>query len=347
MPIHSDRLELSAPRADLKFFRRLKKMDSNPSGKHFPDENSQKGTLIDGRYEIQLPLGTGGMGDVYLVFDKALNNEPTALKLLHKNISNELRHVRRFRNEVIVARKLSHPNIVRIYDFGKTDNGRCYITMEYIDGKSLYEMIPEEPDKFMELGDVVSILIDVARALSFAHSKNVIHRDLKPDNVLISREGEVKLTDFGIARSLDDDMRLTATGEMVGTAYYMSPEQLRGGEIDHRSDIYALGIVAYEMITGERPFNHENYVAISALHFTEPLPRASDLNPAVPGWFQDFMETCAEKEPADRFQSMDEVIEYLEDYLPSVKKNKHSAGKSGRRAKTSFTRTLLGFFGGD
>ena len=287
-------------------------------GPQTPSEASAEkpGEIIAARYQVLKLLGAGGMGEVLLVSDLALEGEKVALKRLFPNVASNPRQVARFRNEVLLARKLSHPNIVRIYDFGKTDSGQFFISMEYVEGRSLHAEIYDRPSGPLSISEIASILIPICHALHYSHAMKVIHRDLKPDNILITPDGQVKLTDFGIARSLEVDKGLTATNEVVGTAYYMSPEHFRGSQIDGRSDIYSLGILAYEMATRERPFSSDSPMALAAMHFAEALPRMSKTNPKIPGWFQDFVDTCCEKEPSKRFQSMHEVAELLIDCAP-------------------------------
>lgn len=302
--------------------------------------------VIAGRYLIKRTLGSGGMGEVLLAADLALEREESAIKRLYPHVAGNQRLVARFKNEVILARRLSHPNIVRIYDFGQDGTKDFYISMEYVDGVSLGNRI-HDSSEFMTAAEIAGILIPICDALNYAHEQNVVHRDLKPDNILISKSGVVKITDFGIARALDQDKGLTATNEVVGTAYYMSPEQFRGSGVDGRSDLYSLGILAYEMATKERPFTGDNAVALAAMHFSEPLPEASDINKKIPGWFQDFIDTCCEKNPADRFQSMSEAAQVLKDCCPSYKTASitSAGGDHGAKKTKTIANTLFHFLG--
>jgi CHASE2 domain-containing sensor protein len=242
------------------------------------------------------------MGEVYLVEDTALSNQKVALKVLSAKISKDSRQVDRFKNEVYLARKLSHENIVRVFDLGQTEDGRHFITMEYVEGESLGERL--RAGKIPEFGESLRILLFVASALHCAHSQGVIHRDLKPDNVLITKEGVVKLTDFGVARSMVEDQGLTKTGEIVGTTYYMSPEQFTNSKADARTDVYSFGIMAFELATGVRPFNASNYMTLYALHFTERIPKMSEIADGIPPWFQRFVERCTAKAADARFQKI-------------------------------------------
>ncbi len=308
------------------------------------------GTIVDGRYEILSPIGAGGMGEVLLAADNSLEREKIVIKILFPNVSRQKSLLARFKNEVLLARKLSHPNIVRIYDFGETDIGQHYLTMEYVEGKSLAHCIetPEIKEK-LSFYKAVQILYAIADALGYAHSKGVVHRDLKPDNVLLSNAGEIKITDFGVARSTLEDKGLTMTGEMVGTPYYMAPEQFRGDKIDGRADIYSFGIFAYELATGKVPFIHENYVGLCALHLTEPLPPLEA--PGVPSWFQDFVENCCEKEPSARFQTMAEVAVALSDHIERDQDPILLDGSPPRRStvvgRKSIFQTIFGFGKGE
>lgn len=272
--------------------------------------------IIDSRYEVLRILGSGGMGEVLLVRDLALEGEELALKKLWDSIASNAKQLARFRNEVLIARRLSHPNIVRIYDFGHSQSGDYYITMEYVEGRSLVDRIYAENEPQLSLYEIISILLPLTSALHHAHTKKVVHRDLKPDNVLLSVDGTVKITDFGIARSLEQDKGLTAFNEVVGTSYYMSPEQFRGSGVDGRSDIYSLGILAFEMAARRRPFEGEQANNIATKHYMDNLPKVAQYAPGFPGWFQDFLETCCEKEPEHRFQSMLEVAEVLMEFRP-------------------------------
>lgn len=311
------------------------------------DPPVDSGEIIAGRYKVLKTLGSGGMGEVLLVSDLALEGELVALKRLYAQVASNPRLVARFRNEVLLARKLSHPNIVRIYDFGQTGPTDYYISMEYVEGQSLYDVVYEGP-QILSIGQIASLLVPICSALSYSHSRQVVHRDLKPDNILITKDGQIKITDFGIARSLEENKGLTATNEVVGTAYYMSPEQFRGSGVDGRSDIYSLGIMAYEMATRERPFNNDNALAIAALHFSEELPRMNKINPNVPGWFQDFVDTCCEKDPANRFQNMQEVAEILLECCPKEDRPQSSfdfvLGGARKKSKT-IAETLMHFLG--
>jgi len=262
------------------------------------------GSIIDNRYEVVSELGHGGMGAVFEVKDHALDNEIVALKLLYPHHVQDDVTFARFRNEVTVARKLSHKNIVRLYDFGEDGQGAVYLTMEYVQGKSLSQCIYAPRHERLVFAEVLEILQGVIEGMESAHKAGIIHRDLKPDNILISKHDEVKITDFGLARCLGDNNGFTKSGEAVGTPFYMSPEQIRGAETDTRADIYALGIIAYEAACGQRPFQDDQYLQLAAMHLKSPMPSACEVNPGIPAWFDEFIQICGEKNPGDRFQSM-------------------------------------------
>ena len=220
------------------------------------------GRVFSNRYEIQRELAQGGMAEVYLARDQLLSR-PVALKALFPEYAREPSFVERFRREAQAAANLNHPNIVAIYDWGQ-ESGTYFIVMEYVEGHTLAETLRDEgrlhPDRAAEM------TADIVAALGFAHRNRVVHRDVKPGNVLITRDGGVKVADFGIARALSDstDQNLTKTGSVMGTATYFSPEQARGAPVDPRSDIYSLGCVLYEMITGHPPITGDSAVAIPA-----------------------------------------------------------------------------------
>src|SRR6187551_3682258 len=234
------------------------------------------GTVFDGRYRIIRKLGTGGMADVYLAEDQELGR-PVAIKILNDRHAADDSFIERFRREAKNAAALSHPNIVSIYDRGEAE-GTYYIAMEFLDGRSLKELIVGRGPA------PVTVSVEYARqilsALRFAHRHGIVHRDIKPHNVLVDGEGRVKVTDFGIARAGTSQM--TETGSIVGTAQYLSPEQARGGEVDPRSDLYSLGIVLYELLTGKTPFEGDTPVEIAMKHLSNAPKPPSKLRPDIP-----------------------------------------------------------------
>lgn len=251
------------------------------------------------------------MADVFEAEDTLLNRS-VAVKLLHANFASDDAFVARFRREAQAAANLSHPNIVAIYDWGKEEN-TYFMVMELIKGRTLREIIKSEgallPRRSAE------IAAETAAALSIAHQHGVYHRDIKPGNIMITEEGSVKVTDFGIARALDDSEELTRTGAVIGTATYFSPEQAQGLPADDRSDVYSLGIVLYELVTGKPPFTGESPVAVAYQHVSEPAPRPDSVNPDVPREIAAIIEHAIEKKPEDRYQTAEDFRADLLRYL--------------------------------
>jgi serine/threonine-protein kinase len=269
--------------------------------------SQQSAQVFSGRYEILRHLARGGMAEVYLAHDRLLDR-PVALKMLFPELSVDRAFVERFRREAQAAANLSHPNIVSIYDWGEED-GTYFIVMEYIEGRTLGQIIRGEgpllADRAAEIG------ADVAGALAFAHRSGVVHRDVKPGNVLISPTGQVKVTDFGIARAANSDQDLTQTGAVMGTATYFSPEQAQGNKVDGRSDEYSLGVVLYEMVAGKPPFQGDNPMAIAYKHVREEPVPLRRVNPDVPEAFEAIVQQAMAKNPNDRYMSADELRQDL------------------------------------
>jgi eukaryotic-like serine/threonine-protein kinase len=264
------------------------------------------GSLFDGRYQVLRKLGAGGMANVYLAEDQELGRR-VAIKILNDRHANDEQFVERFRREAKNAAALSHPNIVSIYDRGEAE-GTYYIAMEYLDGRSLKELIVGNGPA------PVNVAIEYARqilsALRFAHLKGIVHRDIKPHNVLVDSDGRVKVTDFGIARAGASQM--TEAGSIVGTAQYLSPEQARGTAVDQRSDLYSLGIVLYELLTGVLPFNGDTPVEIAMKHLSQMPEPPSAKRPELPHDLDLVVMRALAKDPADRYQSAEEMDADLE-----------------------------------
>ena len=258
--------------------------------------------VYSGRYELTHLVARGGMAQVYRAVDRQLDR-PVALKVLFPELSVDRAFVERFRREAQAAANLSHPNIVPVFDWGE-DDGAYFIVMEYVEGRPLSAVL-RDPDR-LPPGQVAAIGASVAAALAFAHRHHVVHRDVKPGNVLITPEGEVKVTDFGIARAVNTEESLTQTGAVMGTAAYFSPEQAEGKVVDARSDIYSLGVVLYEMCVGKPPFTGDSPVAVASKHVrdTPVLPRAA--NPAVPVALEAVVMKAMAKNPDDRYGSAEE-----------------------------------------
>jgi serine/threonine-protein kinase len=265
------------------------------------------GSLFDGRYKVVRRLGSGGMANVYLAEDQELGRR-IALKILNDRHAHDDQFVERFRREAKNAAGLSHPNVVAIYDRGEAE-GTYYIAMEYLEGRSLKELIVSRGPA------PIPVAIDYARqilaALRFAHRNGIVHRDIKPHNVLVDAEGRVKVTDFGIARA-GASTQMTEAGSIVGTAQYLSPEQAKGTAVDQRSDIYSLGIVLYELLTGSVPFTGETPVEIAMKHISETPVPPSEKRPEVPHDLDLVVVRALAKDPGDRYPSAEEMDADLE-----------------------------------
>jgi beta-lactam-binding protein with PASTA domain/predicted Ser/Thr protein kinase len=265
----------------------------------------QRDTIIDGRYRVLRRLGSGGMADVYLAEDQQLGRQ-VALKLLYRHLAEDVQFVERFRREASSAAGLQHPNIVGIFDRGEWD-GTYYIAMEYVEGRTLKDIVRERGPAPSEAA--VDVVLQILRALRYAHQRGIVHRDIKPQNVLIDEDGRVRVTDFGIARAGASDM--TETGSIMGTAQYLSPEQAQGRAVDARSDLYSTGIVLYELLTGRLPFDAESPVAVALKQVSEPPLPPRELDPAIPPALEAVVLRALEKDPARRFADADEFIEAL------------------------------------
>jgi serine/threonine-protein kinase len=263
-------------------------------------------TLFDGRYRIQRKLGAGGMADVYLAEDQELGRR-VAIKILNGRHANDDQFIERFRREAKNAAALNHPNIVSIYDRGEAED-TYYIAMEYLDGRTLKELIVSRGAAPMNVA--IEYARQILSALRFAHRHGIVHRDIKPHNVLVDGEGRVKVTDFGIARAGTSQM--TETGSIVGTAQYLSPEQAKGGEVDPRSDLYSLGVVLYELLTGKTPFDGETPVEIAMKHLSTAPKPPSKLRPDIPRELDMVVLRALAKNPDERYQSADEMEADLE-----------------------------------
>ncbi len=266
------------------------------------------GMLIADRYEVLEKTGTGGMSVVYRAKDHKLNRT-VAIKVLKQEFSDNANFVSKFRVEAQAAAGLMHPNIVNVYDVGE-EKGMYYIVMEYVDGITLKKYI--EKKSRLTAKEAISIAIQVSLGLQAAHTNHVIHRDIKPQNIMISRDGKVKVTDFGIAKAATSN---TITSNVMGSVHYTSPEQARGGYSDERSDIYSLGISLFEMLTGRVPFNGETTVAIAIKHIQSPMPSPKEFVPDIPRSVEQIVLKCCEKSPDRRYQNMNELIGDLKQSL--------------------------------
>jgi beta-lactam-binding protein with PASTA domain/predicted Ser/Thr protein kinase len=284
--------------------------------------------LIDGRYRIQSRLGTGGMADVYLAEDRQLERQ-IALKMLHRRFAEDPGFVERFRREAQSAAGLQHPNVVSVYDRGAWD-GTYYIAMEYLPGRTLKQVVRDEAP--LDSVRAVDIVIQVLKATRFAHRRGIIHRDLKPHNVMLGDQDHAKVTDFGIARAGASDM--TETGSIMGTAQYLSPEQAQGLAVAEGSDLYSVGIILYELLTGHVPFDAESAVTIALKHVSEAPTPPSAYNPEIPPTLEQTVLWALNKNPADRPQDADQFINVLEAVRESL--------LSGQGGQVTASMTALG-----
>ena len=269
-----------------------------------------EGMFVGDRYEIVNKIGTGGMSDVYKAKDHTLGRF-VAIKVLKPEFSEDVNFVTKFRTEAQSAAGLEHPNIVNIYDVG-SENGMHYIVMEYVEGITLKTYIEKKGQ--LTFKEAVSIAIQVGRGIEAAHNKGIIHRDIKPQNIIISTEGKVKVTDFGIARAATSN---TISSDVMGSVHYASPEQARNGFVDGKSDIYSLGIVMYEMVTGRVPFDGDTTVAVAIQHLQEEIVPPSAYAPNLPISMEKIILKCTQKNPDRRYESMTALLADLRKALIS------------------------------
>lgn len=288
-----------------------------------------KGQKVNDRYEIKETIGEGGMANVYLAHDAILDRN-VAIKVLRGDLSNDEKFVRRFQREALSASSLSHPNIVEIYDVGE-DNGDYFIVMEYVPGKNLKQLLKKRGN--LTVDEVVDIMLQITSAMSTAHDALIIHRDLKPQNILIMDDGGIKITDFGIAMALNAT-QLTQTNSAMGSVHYFPPEQASGKGSSLKSDVYSLGIMMYELLTGSLPFKGENAVEIALKHLKEPIPLIKDTMSNVPQSVENVIVKATAKNPKNRYNNANEMHEDLKTVLNKERlyeekiKLKHSEGLS-------------------
>src|ERR1700726_1264076 len=278
------------------------------------------GTLIDRRYKVLSRLGSGGMADVFLGEDEQLGRK-VAIKLLHRRFAEDPGFVERFRREAQAAAGLQHPNIVSVYDRGSFD-GTYYIAMEYVPGRSLKQLIRQEAP--IDPVRAIDITIQILKAARFAPRRGVIHRDLKPHNVIVDDSDHAKVTDFGIARAGASDM--TETGSIMGTSQYLSPAQAQGHAVSEASDLYSIGVVLYELLTGRVPFDAEAAVTIALKHVSEAPSAPTVVNPRIPPNLEHVVMWTLNKNAADRPKTADELITALENAKANI-----LAGDEGQR----------------
>ncbi len=268
------------------------------------------GTRLSGRYRLEARIAAGGMSTVYKAIDETLERT-VAVKLMNREVASDSDQLERFRREARAVAQLSHPHIVGVIDAAE-DDGRPYIVFEYVEGETLKDLIRREGQ--LPIPEAVAYAIEIARALGAAHQRHIIHRDVKPQNVLIDHEGSAKVTDFGIARTLEED-GLTADGRVLGTTDYVSPEQALGHPVTGRSDLYSLGIVLYEMLTGDVPFHGDNQVAVAMKHVREEMPDVALLRPGISAALAQVVDTATAKRETERYADDREMIADLEDAL--------------------------------
>src|SRR3954465_12106355 len=235
------------------------------------------GEVLADRYELEELVGTGGMSSVFRAHDRLLDRK-VALKILHEQYTSDDEYVERFRHEARSVASLSHPNVVTVIDRGEHE-GRQFIVFEYVEGENLKRLIERRGPA--PVATALELAIQIARGLSFAHQQGLVHRDVKPQNVLLNGDGQAKVTDFGIARSRDVQQGMTQTGTVLGTSDYIAPEQAQGQRVDEHTDVYSLGVVVYELLTSEGPFPGENFVAVAMRHINEEPPSVRERRPDV------------------------------------------------------------------
>ena len=263
-----------------------------------------KGQKINDRYEIIKSIGEGGMANVYLARDVILDRR-VAIKILRGDLANDEKFIRRFQREALSASSLSHPNIVEMYDVGE-DNGDYYIVMEYVEGKTLKQYMKKRTNGRLTISEAVDIMLQLTDGISHAHDSYIIHRDLKPQNIMIQDDGKIKITDFGIAMALNST-QLTQTNSVMGSVHYLPPEQATGKGSTIKCDIYSMGILFYELLTGTLPFKGENAVEIALKHMKEPLPSVKKQNPSIPQSVENIILKSTAKNPKNRYNDVKEM----------------------------------------
>lgn len=275
-----------------------------------------KGQKINDRYEIIKSIGEGGMANVYLAQDTILNRK-VAIKVLRGDLANDEKFIRRFQREAIAASSLSHPNIVEMYDVGE-DNGTYYIVMEYVEGRTLKQLLKKRGT--LTLPEVIDIMLQLTDGIAHAHDSYIIHRDLKPQNIMIADDGAIKITDFGIAMALNST-QLTQTNSVMGSVHYLPPEQASGKGSTTKSDIYSMGILFFELITGKLPFKGDNAVEIALKHMKDDIPSVRKMNPNIPQSIENIILKSTAKNPKNRYNDVKEMYNDLKTALSEDRAN--------------------------
>ena len=273
-----------------------------------------KGELIDNRYKIVKSIGEGGMANVYLAWDTILERE-VAVKILRGDLAGDEKFIRRFQREANAASSLRHPNIVEMYDVGE-DDGRYFIVMEYVDGKTLKSLIKKRGA--LNLTEAIDIMMQLTSGIACAHDRYIIHRDIKPQNVMILEDGRVKITDFGIAMALNNN-ELTQTNSVMGSVHYLPPEQASGSGSTIKSDIYSLGILMFELLTGKVPFKGDNAVEIAIKHMKDQIPSVCSINNTIPQSVENIILKACAKNPKNRYETVAEMNEDLKTCLDPLR----------------------------
>ncbi len=274
----------------------------------------EENVVLNGRYELLSRAGSGGMAQVYKAQDRALGRI-VAVKMLHESLTSDPGFLEKFRREAHAAANLSHPNIVTVHDIGQ-DGRRHYIVMEYVEGQTLKQIIQEygEKGRPMPIGRALDLIIQASAGLGYAHRANLVHCDIKPHNILVTQDGRVKVTDFGIARAMSQATQQGTLSQIWGTPQYFSPEQAAGRPPTPASDVYALGVVLFEMLTGRLPFTAESHTAMALKHLHTQPPLASVYNPAVPAQLDHIVDKLLAKEPSGRYRTAGQVSRILTAY---------------------------------
>ncbi|HJZ10502.1 MAG TPA: serine/threonine-protein kinase, partial [Acidobacteriota bacterium] len=284
---------------------------ASKGGSQMPTTLLSLAAALEGRYQVLAELGRGGMGIVYQAYDKQLK-EQVAIKLLSPLLSTDNEALERLTREVSLARRVTHPNVIRIHDIAEV-NGLHYVSMEYFGGTNLKEHLKRSGS--LSLLNAYQILSQMCNGLEAAHSQGVVHRDLKSQNVMVGPSGQIKIIDFGLARSVHLE-GMTATGLIMGTPEYMAPEQVSGKHVDERADIYALGVILFEMLTGRVPFTGDSPIAVGFQQLKDPPPSPRSINPQVPEEVEKIILKALEKNPIHRYRNVDELRKDFEAALP-------------------------------